>query len=148
MARQRLACDIQCVFCGTPFRALRENLISGHTQSCGCLLQRGRPLIHGNSRVGKRTAEYRAWASAKDRCSNPKTKGYSRYGGKGIRMCMRWLTNFPVFLSDMGIRPSLAHSLDRIDGRLGYQPENCRWATRSQQAFNRIVWQTGAYVPR
>ena len=93
---------------------------------------------HGDNRVGKRTPEYRAWSSAKDRCSNPKTKSYARYGGKGIRMGERWRESYINFLADMGRRPSPLHSLDRINGNWHYEPENCRWATKRQQAYNRV----------
>jgi hypothetical protein len=70
-----------------------------------------------------------------DRCINPKDAYYHRYGGRGIRICDRW-RDFQAFLADMGERPSPQHSLDRIDVNGHYEPANCRWATKVQQANN------------
>lgn len=70
------------------------------------------------------------------RCRNPRATGFCHYGGRGIRVCARW-DNFATFLADMGPRPSLAHTLDRIDGDGDYTPDNCRWATKDVQLANR-----------
>lgn len=84
---------------------------------------------------GLRSPTWISWTSAKSRCFNPNAAGYASYGGRGITVCARWL-DFANFLADMGERPE-GTSLDRIDGTKGYEPGNCRWATRAQQSRNR-----------
>jgi len=90
--------------------------------------------------------EYHAWYHAVSRCHDPRNPAYTRYGGRGIKVCERWRHDFMQFLSDMGLRPSPDHSLDRRDNDGGYAPENCRWTTHSVQMRNteRVLRAKGA----
>lgn len=87
-----------------------------------------------SSGPNRASPEYRSWRSMKDRCLRP-SRDHAEYYGMAIHQ--PWLEDFSAFLADMGPRPSLNHTLDRIDGSRGYFPDNCRWATKVEQARNR-----------
>lgn len=78
---------------------------------------------------------YKIWLQMKQRCTNPKTKFFKYYGGRGISVCDRWMKSFPAFAQDMGERPE-GFTLDRINTDGNYEPGNCRWASRKEQMFN------------
>jgi len=83
------------------------------------------------------TPEYRSWCHMKGRCYCPNDSRYHRYGGRGIKVCDRWLNSFENFYKDMGPRPSPKHSIDRVDNNGNYEPSNCRWVTVKTQNSNR-----------
>lgn len=92
---------------------------------------------HGFSRRSGISPTYAAWKSMKYRCNCPSFIGYKDYGGRGIKVCDRWLHSFENFLADMGERPSKNYSLDRYPDVNGdYEPSNCRWAERKAQNSN------------
>jgi hypothetical protein len=80
--------------------------------------------------------EHIAWKGLIGRCENPRNPVFKYYGGRGITVCERWRKSFANFLVDMGRKPSMAHSIDRIDNDGNYEPGNCRWATQSEQTSN------------
>lgn len=90
---------------------------------------------HGHSTRSNQSAEYRTWANMLLRCRNPGASNYAYYGGRGIRVCERWLT-FENFFADVGPRPSAKHTLDRINSEGHYEPGNVRWATMKEQGRN------------
>jgi len=99
------------------------------TASCGCAIAE-----HGAARKGAVTPLYRIWLSMRERCNNPKCADYRHYGARGITVCPEW-DDFAVFKDDMGDRPK-GRSLDRRDNDGPYCKDNCRWATRQEQAAN------------
>lgn len=80
--------------------------------------------------------EYSTWYDMIHRCENANNKHFKDYGGRGISVCVRWKFSFKNFLADMGPKPSIKHSLDRIDNNGNYESKNCRWATKKQQSRN------------
>lgn len=120
--------------CGNQLEVRKENLTSGHTGSCGCLAKdRTAEAVRTHGMTG--TFEYHVWENMIQRCTNPTASGYSKYGRIGIEVCPDWLESFENFFKDMGKAPE-GHTLDRKDPSGGYSKENCRWATKSVQAYN------------
>ncbi len=126
--------------CGREVAILASNLKAGHTRSCGHL--KGRHFrTHGETGQGKgksrkRTPEYDAWCSMKQRCLDKNSTYFKDYGGRGITICDRWLESYENFLADVGRRP-LGCTLDRTNNNLGYFPGNCKWRTPLEQGRNK-----------
>ena len=81
-------------------------------------------------------SEYQAWRGARSRCHDSTNRDYPKWGGRGITMCEKWRNSYKEFLNSMGRRPGKGYSLDRKDNNGNYEPGNCRWTTRSEQASN------------
>lgn len=132
--RSRWLCQCDC---GGTAKIHGQRLTSGLADSCGCdtFSKKSAALkTHGHSVGRKISPTYHSWAGMHARCSNQNHISYHLYGARGITVCEQW-SSFESFLADMGEKPK-GTSLDRIDPHKSYSPENCRWATNSQQANN------------
>jgi hypothetical protein len=117
-------------------------LSRGDTNSCGCLRAESNRkkaeanVRHGYARHRKESLYmYRTWSNLKQRCLNPKNPLYCNYGGRGIKVCGRWVNSFENFLADVGERPP-GMSINRINNDGDYEPANCCWSTRKEQQNN------------
>lgn len=119
--------------CGNTKDIRKDSVMSGNTSSCGCKRKRPHNYSHGMSD----TVEYTTWRSIKTRCHKESYSRYSEWGGRGIKVCDRWLNSFENFYADMGPRPSNKHSIDRINNDGNYEPSNCKWSSIEDQGNNK-----------
>lgn len=131
----RLRCD-----CGAITHAT-VSAVRGSQKSCGCAKREAKPnFSHGHcakdsADSGAASRTYRSWLQMKARCAGREEKGAAHYKGRGIVVCERWADSFENFLADMGQRPA-GTSLERENNDGNYEPDNCKWATRAEQARN------------
>lgn len=130
-ARWRCKCS-----CGNIVIVCSDNLRRGLTKSCGCF--RKDVCTKNNTTHGMYgTSEYKSWFHIITRCQNPNDKYFKDYGGRGISICQEWRDSFLAFYNHVGKRPSLKHSIDRINNDGNYKPGNVRWSLLVEQANNK-----------
>jgi hypothetical protein len=133
--RRYIKCECDC---GTIIEVRLDQLLDGNTKSCGCLVK-DRSLLslpEYTDVVALKKAKS-VFKNIKQRCYNSNNSRFKHYGGRGIKICERWLGSFENFKEDMGFPPSHSHQLDRIDNDGDYCPENCRWVTNKENNQNK-----------
>lgn len=129
IARWHCVCD-----CGQYTIARSDDLRNWKVLSCGCLRKSGTHKTH----AGTHTRLFRVWCSMRGRCNNPNCSDFHRYGGRGIKVCAEWDSDFAAFekwSKENGYVMGL--TIDRIDNDKGYSPDNCRWTTMEVQNNNK-----------
>lgn len=125
--------------CGNTTIVFSSSLKRELTKSCGCYKKEiDKIKKNGFKHGGKGTRLYRAWRNMKDRCLNPKNSHYKNYGGRGIKVCKKWLNDFKAFQEwamTNGYKDNL--TIDRKNNDGGYNPKNCRWVTQKQNCNNK-----------
>ena len=135
----------ECPLCFKPFSSKVDNIKAKCAiVHCGCYVKpiKEKPIKIKKERklVEQREVNHplhTTWKGMKNRCYHTKDNSYKNYGLLGIRVCDEWLKSFKTFVKDMGDKPTIEHTLDRINPLGNYEPSNCRWASREQQASNK-----------
>lgn len=120
--------------CGKTLEIYQSSLRYGKSKSCGC------SHLNANAKFklpNRNTREYRIWVDMRQRCNNPKNHAFKYYGARGIKVCRKWNESFDSFYFDMGPKPNSKMTLERINNNKSYYPDNCKWATWSEQIRNR-----------
>jgi len=123
-------------FCGDVSEYIATRVRNNRVNQCKqCAIKASAEKIktHGM----RNSKEYSTWSAMKARCIHVESKDFYRYGGKGILICSEWANSFEAFFEHIGLAPSAQHSIDRIDNLKGYEPNNVRWATKTQQQRNK-----------
>lgn len=134
--------------CGGSKDIVSFRLTRGVYGSCGC--KKSRKSWDSYSPIRKGHALANTYSMMVQRCHNENHDKFEYYGGRGIFVCDRWrygengVPGFECFAADMGQKPTQLHTLDRRDNNAGYSPDNCRWATKSEQQSNRRPYKRAA----
>ena len=134
----------QCV-CGKQTTIRAAHLTGGRTVSCGCFAREHAAVVNRTHGMTRHRV-YAIWNTMNQRCHNPRSTGYYKYGARGVRVCRRWRAgfadSFQHFVRDMGLPPSARHSIERTNNGANYTPNNCVWVLPCAQARNtrRNIW--------
>jgi hypothetical protein len=137
-SRWKVRCD-----CGKEKEISAGNVYRGLSKSCGCLKDKLCKQRFSKHNLTE-TKEYAAWSKMKSRCYNKNCPKWESYGGRGIKVCDRWLHDAKQFVEDMGPRPGSEYSVERIDVNGDYEPSNCKWILMKDQGKNKR--NTGRFI--